>query len=352
MQIPANSFIAFQLAGWLLYALIQILSFTIQGQDISKSLLLTAILTSVGLIITSVMRKLYNTPFIKRLKSYQLVLVCMFICLIAAALMTTVAYIVIAEKSVGGSSYTLKLFNELFIPNYFQVLPMFFIWTLLYFSIKYFRKLAETEIEKLKLEAALKESKLNTLKGQINPHFLFNNLNNIRALILEDVHGARDGLSSLAEVLRYSLSSEQRDKTAISDELVVVNDFIGLAKMHYEGKLSVIFNIQDECLSCLIPVMSLQMMVENAIKHGIAEEPNGGILEVYARCDENKLYISVSNPGTLRQLNKKSKLSSGTGVKNITQRLNLLYESDAIFELNQEGEKVVALLTLPKENME
>jgi len=238
-----------------------------------------------------------------------------------------------------------------FMTNYFQLLPMFFIWSLLYFTIKYFRQLDQTKLEKLQLETALKEAKLNALRGQINPHFLFNNLNNIRALMLEDVSSARSGLSQLAEVLRYSLTGHQKDKVPLSKELEVVNDFIALAKLHYESKLQVAMTIDDDCLSCFIPVMSLQMLVENAIKHGISAQSQGGQLQISVACHGEAVVMQVTNPGVIAANKANRRLSTETGLKNVTQRLELLYGQEAHFDLTEREGVVKAVLTIPKERL-
>ena len=350
MKAPLNSFALLQLTGWLFYILIQTLSFTVQGLELSKGLIISGVLGCIGVLITNVIRKVYVSKLFVGFSNYKLFFACALVSVTAAAVMTVVVYGIFTGHSMGTAKLSFDSLLDQFLTNYFQLLPLFFIWSLLYFTIKYFRKLNETTLEKVQLEASLKEARLNTLKGQINPHFLFNNLNNIRALMLEDVSAARDCLSSLAEVLRYSLTSNQRDKISLREELEIVNYFVSLGKLHYEDKLQVVQNIDDECFECLIPVMSLQILVENAIKHGISLQPNGGKLEINVSCDTDKVLMQVNNPGSISVNQKDRRLSTETGIKNVSQRLELLYGHNGSFDLSQKGNVVTALLTIPRES--
>jgi LytS/YehU family sensor histidine kinase len=123
---------------------------------------------------------------------------------------------------------------------------------------------------RLELESNLKESQLNTLKGQINPHFMFNSLNNIRGLMLEDVTAARNMLTSLSETLRYSLTKSESNSIALEDELDMVKNYIELSKIQLESRLQFESFIDENSLSTQIPPMIIQMLIENAIKHGIS----------------------------------------------------------------------------------
>ena len=117
----------------------------------------------------------------------------------------------------------------------------------------------------------LSKARLNTLHSQINPHFIFNAINNIRALILEDKNKSRDMLANLSDIFRYSLAFEQAGKVALSEEMVIVAEYLELCKIQYERRLNVSIRVQEDCAGLFIPRMIIQMLTENAVKHGIAE---------------------------------------------------------------------------------
>ncbi|MBK8392449.1 MAG: histidine kinase [Saprospiraceae bacterium] len=160
-------------------------------------------------------------------------------------------------------------------------------------------KLRNEKIRRLELEAALKEAQLNTLKGQINPHFMFNSLNNIRALILENPHKSREMLTSLSEMLRASLNADMTDTITVREELETVKNFIALSTIQMEDRLHYEQEVDDQFMDARIPLMMLQLVIENAIKHGISTLPEGGTVKLSITESENKLLISVSNDGRL-----------------------------------------------------
>ena len=196
---------------------------------------------------------------------------------------------------------------------------------------------------RLKLESNLKESQLNTLKGQINPHFMFNSLNNIRGLMLEDVDRARNMLTSLSETLRYSLTKSNVNSIALEDELEMVENYIDISKIQFENRLQFETNIDKTSLNTQIPPMIIQMLVENAIKHGISNLKEGGKVKLLTSIENGQLLIEVTNSGKLSS----SPNSTQLGLKNIRQRLKLLYGEAATFSIKELGNKVVATIIIP-----
>ena len=149
-------------------------------------------------------------------------------------------------------------------------------WVFLYYTIKIILRSNKDRIERLELDATLKEAQLNTLKGQINPHFMFNSLNNIRGLMLEDVEKSRDMLTKLSKMLQYALTKNTVDSIAVEDELEMVDNYIELAKIQMEDRLAFEKNVAPETLNIKIPPMIIQLLVENAAKHGISNLKEGG----------------------------------------------------------------------------
>ncbi len=216
------------------------------------------------------------------------------------------------------------------------------LWTAIYLIIFYFRNYKQGEIEKWKLQAAVKDAELIALKAQINPHFLFNALNNIRALILEDHMKARDMVSHLSELLRYSIQFNNSEKVTIEEELEIVEKYLELETIHYEHRLKFEILLSNELKKCKIPPMIIQLMAENAVKHGISQEKNGGDIQILIERMQDDLQISVSNTGKLKEDSSK-----GIGLRNATERIRILFEKEPNLTLTQHGKMVKSMLTLP-----
>lgn len=219
------------------------------------------------------------------------------------------------------------------------------VWTACYLVIKLLLKMNANRIERLELNTNLKQAQLNTLKGQINPHFMFNSLNNIRGLMLEDVEKSREMLTKLSEMLRYSLTKNDVNAIAVEDEVEMVDNYIALSKIQFEDRLEFTKNIESDTLSLQIPPMIIQLLVENAAKHGISNLKRGGTIELEIRKVGKQLLIRVKNTGRLQI----SKDSTQLGLRNIKQRLKLLYGEKAVFSIYEakEKEEVVADIKIP-----
>ena len=205
-----------------------------------------------------------------------------------------------------------------------------------------FRRLREREVEQWKTEAALKAAELRQLKNQINPHFTFNALNNIRALISEDPQRARQMVTHLAEVLRYVLYHAERESVTLDQELEVVTAYLALEAIQQEERLRLEWHVSPEAQSLRLPPMLLQILVENAIKHGISRRPEGGTLTVRARSDGEALHLEVSNPGNLTA----APSQGGIGLDYARERLRLSCGGE--LTLWQKHDEVCASLRIPQ----
>ncbi len=220
---------------------------------------------------------------------------------------------------------------------------LFFLWTVFYTIIKSTKQLRENLVEKARLEASLKESQLNALKGQINPHFMFNSLNNIRGLILENPEKSREMITRLSEMLRYSLTKNNINAISLEEELEVVDNFIAISKIQFEERLQFEKQIEAATLKLQIPPMVIQLLVENAVKHGIANLKQGGIVKLKTNIVHNNLMIEVSNSGKLTIDENSTQL----GLQNIKERISLLYGNLASFSLEENENEVRAIIKLP-----
>lgn len=216
-------------------------------------------------------------------------------------------------------------------------------WAIFFISVKVAAKLNANRLERSELNLTLKQAQLNTLKGQINPHFMFNSLNNIRGLMLEDVEKSREMLTKLSEMLRYSLTKNDVNAIALEQELEMVDNYIALSKIQFEDRLLFSKAIDQNTLRVEIPPMIIQLLVENATKHGISSLKSGGTIKLSTFRENNMLFIKVSNTGTLRISNDSTQL----GLKNIKQRLRLLYGNDASFAIDELNNEVVSTIKIP-----
>jgi two-component system, LytTR family, sensor kinase len=222
-----------------------------------------------------------------------------------------------------------------------------FIWSLCYLVAITQRNRHISELRSLQIEKNMKEAQLNALSAKIDPHFIFNTLNNIRALINEDSKKARESILILSNILRGPLSQNPRDKITIAEELNFVKNYLHLSKLHLEERFRYQEEVAAQSLAALIPPMMLQILIENAIKHGINQLVNGGEILLQVNTTEDFLVCRITNSG---QLDTNSAFKGfGIGISNIRERLYLLFGSNAQFNLFQTDDRVTACLKIPLE---
>jgi sensor histidine kinase YesM len=230
----------------------------------------------------------------------------------------------------------------------FQDSILYFGWLCLYFFYHVFDRLNRSEIERFQLLTVVKEAELRALKSQVNPHFIFNSLNSLRALIDEDPARARTSVTQLANLLRYSLKSGQLETVPFEEELGVVNDYLALEQVRHEERLRLRLDIAPNALRLPIPPMLLQTLVENAVKYGISQRTEGGEIAITAYNEGGTLRILVSNPGELAQGQQAS--STGLGLHNAAERLRLIFGERATLRLRSDKPSLVvaeAVIPLP-----
>ena len=219
-----------------------------------------------------------------------------------------------------------------------QVALILWLWVAAWAGWHLLRHRRQSELARLRAESQRNALELDALRARLNPHFVFNALNNVRALINEEPARAREVVTRLSNILRHALEHSQRESASLGEELAVVDDYLAVESVHYEERLRVHRDIARDALDAQLPPMLLQLLVENAIKHGIARTPGGGELGVSAWRHDGKLAIEVSNPGRVDQS------GGGHGVGLAYLRTRLSREPGSRFELRQNGPRVLALL--------
>lgn len=241
----------------------------------------------------------------------------------------------------------LDLTPTLIIAQMLVILLLVLTWNGIYFTFHFFQKSRKQEISNLELVASNKESELKNLRSQLNPHFLFNSLNSIRALVDIDPSKAKKSITTLSNLLRQSLDLGKENLVSLERELSVAKSYLDLERVRFEERLKVDWEIDSSLEEFQVPPFSLQMMVENAIKHGISNLKEGGIVRIRAYEEGENVCIQVLNSGNLRQV-----VDLGVGIQNIRKRLELQYGNNASFYLReQDGNFVEALMCFKNEGI-
>jgi sensor histidine kinase YesM len=219
------------------------------------------------------------------------------------------------------------------------------VWTILYLAITTMRHSREERRHQQQMNLALSHAELRALEAQINPHFLFNCLNSIRGMIVEDAPHAQDMVTKLANILRYSLQRDRSHTVPLETELEAVSDYLALESIRFDDRLCVDINLPEEVRRVEIPAMLLQTLVENAIKHGVEQTSQSGILSIRGALQGRQLRIEVENSGTLETSQPRS---TQIGLANARERLRILYAERASLNLFASNPgRVTATLLLP-----
>jgi two-component system, LytTR family, sensor kinase len=333
-----------QISGWSLYTAFVWLIFSIaESERCDRWWVYTIVLAStLGLPMTHIFRAVVH-----RWKWLELPPVKLVIYVVIATSIMAISLSVISEQLATYVFHTTMFDDNVdklnFVINWFTRM---FLWSALYFGIHFFERYRQTEIEKWKLEACLKDSELMALKSQMNPHFLFNALNTIRELTLENPHKAMQAMTQLASILRYSLRSAETQTVPLREEMKIVQEYLALESLRFEKRLQVVFEVDEQTLDMPIPPLIVQTLVENAVKHGIAELPKGGTITVRAHFNRSALEIYVLNSGQIAQ--QHSREGQNIGIANTRERLSLLFGEKASLSLANKNNSIVeAKVTVP-----
>lgn len=337
-----------QVLGWGIYSVVLLALIYIFGgaEVITRDIVFVQVIIYLALLLFSHLYKRY----IKRQKWQQLRLAKAVPRAILGAFITTllaqaVIHIILHVIAPLFQPLGIQGFDWMSFFGYvFNVFVIMSLWTAIYMGVGVSRKNRKDEIEKLELRAALQEAELAILKNQVNPHFLFNALNNIRSLILSDPDRARTMVTHISELLRYSIQFNAAEKVSLRQEIDIVKDYLQLESIQFNNRLSYDFEIEEEALNVKIPPMAIQLLVENAIKHGISQLATGGNIDIRAKLTDGHLKIQVSNKGQLKKTSKRE----GIGLKNLIERLQILFGQFAELKVeNSNAETVTATLKIP-----
>ncbi len=217
------------------------------------------------------------------------------------------------------------------------------IWLLAYHLYHYAKREIKLAELNSKLELSTLEAQLDTLATQLNPHFLFNSLNTIKSLVFTRPESAARGIDLLSELLRSGLSHSSQQELKLEEELDLVRDYLELQHLRFDEKLQVQYGLDDSLSQLTIPRMSIQTLVENAVKHGVSSRKDGGKVAIFTSKMPNHARIQVWSPNVKMEENP----VNGIGLANLRKRLELTYGGKADFRLIRKDDQICAELSIP-----
>jgi len=343
-----------QLGGWLFYGLaLMFFAFIFNNKTNNVLYPRIAITIFFGVLCTHLLREMIvrlklRPPITARNWWLHMLTILGAILLFNLANSTAVEWLKLYEPAAKVSVNTRFIFNLLFDS------PLIIVWASIYYTWHYIDLGSVNEIQQVKLQSLVKELELKTIKSHINPHFIFNALNSIRALVDENPARARTAITELSNILRSSMQMEKAETITLEKELDIVKDYLALEQIRFEDRLQVAYEIDEDTLDQPVPPMMLQTLVENAIKHGISKEKNGGLVRIISDNRNNRHVLIVENTGNIQQnvlpvKNPANAASSGGfGIDSTQHRLQLMYGEKASFQIkNADTHLVRAEISLP-----
>ncbi|MFH0761247.1 MAG: histidine kinase [Bacteroidota bacterium] len=240
--------------------------------------------------------------------------------------------------------FNLGKVNMPFIRDVYNLLWVIFVWSILYFGLKMWVNLVDEKIRAGKADADTREAQLQMLRYQINPHFLFNTLNSIKALIRRETYTAENMITEFSEFLRYTIRNNDKTFISLEEEIEIVKKYLLLEKIRFEKRLDYKFENSEESLKVPVLCFLLQPFVENAIKHGLQTSPSGIELSVRSFISNKKMLIlEIENTGKWVPESDES----GIGLKNVKDRLDNAYPGTHGFSIDKGENRVLVKISIP-----
>ncbi|MHA7111690.1 sensor histidine kinase [Sunxiuqinia elliptica] len=247
----------------------------------------------------------------------------------------------------------IKIVNPEHLEELYETLPgkifsgyvMYVIYVLFFYSINYYQTLREKVKREAELKSLIREAELSALKSQINPHFLFNSLNSIASLTISAPEKAQEMVINLSRFMRYSLQHDQDETVSLKDELENIKLYLSIEKVRFGKKLNPVFEIEKSCHNFQIPNMILQPLFENAIKYGVYEATDPVSIKTSCKDESNHVLIRIEND---YDADSAMNRGEGIGLRNIRQRLELIYGSGDLLRITDQKTSFIVELLLPK----
>ncbi len=287
----------------------------------------------IGIIASHAYKLLVLKPAVFNLSPYKIVLHAVVAVIVISSLMALFSNFVVLLEFIDAPQYFSFFGFLIWVINFgIFVAP----WVILYFIYKIFERNKRIMEQKMELQILTQVTELELLKTQLNPHFLFNALNSVKALIQFNNRLAAEALNKLGELLHFSLSYQKMQAISLKEEIAEVDKYLTIEKIRFGERLHYEFDIAQETFEAKVPPAIILTLAENAIKHGIAQLENGGLIRIESTCQGNWITVKVYNSGEL-----KTKKINGIGLINIQKRLENLFGSSFEFKIKQLKEGLV-----------
>lgn len=339
-----------QALGWGIVTATHLLTYFMEPEKdttIFLEILFLIYLALAGILVTHLLRVVYLRLRHVRVGWKSLVVSTALWCYFAALGLSGATFAVVilgdphgVENNEIRSCYGIQEFVNFSIGCWIS----FICWSVFYFGALTYRRYQDNSLKLLQMDAALKEAKLRALKAQVNPHFLFNSLNTVRAMIPHELSAPRNAITTLADFLRASLTSDDKPTVPFVEELAVVRNYLDMEKLRLEERLVVNWEIDPAARSWPIPPFLFQTVVENAVKYGVSRNETGGPIRISVKILDRCLVLTVVNAGRMDEV----RVSTGLGIRNSRDRLAIIYGSQASLTLEQTAaDEVTARIVLP-----
>jgi len=246
-----------------------------------------------------------------------------------------------------GKPYSFANMSRFVVANFSEGIGIYMLIALTSYAYSYYSRYREGQLRTLQLEAQLSQAQLQALKMQLHPHFLFNTLHSISALLTKDVEAARKMITRLGDFLRLTLENSGSQEVTLQQEVEFLSCYLEIERIRFQNRLVTRIDLGEQTLDAMVPNLILQPIVENAIRHGIAPRSTPGLIEISAKQIVNKLRIQVrdNGPGLSDHRTSVNLFKKGLGLANTETRLERLYGADHLFDLsnNPDGGLIVTL---------
>ena len=310
------------------------------GLAITESVISNVLLALIGL-------GLWFPVFFSKLEKENIVnfiLKHLFACLLSVGLWVLIHYSILNALFASHTEYRQFLVSSL--PWRAGIGALFYgAIILVYYLIINYQNFREKQTRETELKALIRESELNSLKSQINPHFLFNSLNSISSLTMISPEKAQEMIIKLSEFLRYSLSNKDEKLTSLKDEMANLTRYLDIEKVRFGKRLNVVNHNNEKCFDHKLPGLILQPLMENAIKYGVHESIDQTDIELSCTCTERNLRVSIRNQFDPEFHYKKG---AGIGIQNIRSRLKIMYGRDDLLSVVKSGTIFEVTIVFPQ----
>lgn len=347
MKIKISYYWLCQVAGWGLFIIINTFFYytlSIRNNYYPHFFETIFFQAALGLLVTHLMRLVILEAKLLALSLQKQIMWLILITFSFVLVYSSLAVVVEEAMNWEPMYYRPYSFIEKWLRNTIGTMLYLTIWSLLYFVYHYVVNNQRQKLNEVRLETVIKELELKTIKAHINPHFIFNALNSIRALVEENPERARNAITQLSQLLRGSMNADKDELVPLEKELTMVKNYLALEKIRFEERLQISFEIDEDTMQQLVPPMMLQTLVENAIKHGISKEMKGGHIYIISDFKDDQHDLIVRNTGRING----DIHGDGFGLSSTRNRLQLLYGEKASFTItNLSSYEVAAHVILP-----